>query len=198
MTPTKTDRDISAEIDQIQDREHFVHFYDKDAHLADGVARFFSSGFAQGQLAILIATPEHLQLVDSRLTESGVNLDPLKASGLYLQLDAEETLSQFMVGGRPSSARFHTTVGKLIMDASKRGAGIRAFGEMVALLWKRGQTDAAIELESLWNNLGKVYDFSLYCAYPFDVANKGNGLADICCQHSRSIGLVPKTAGSAH
>lgn len=192
LEPSRT---LLSQIDQVQDREHFVHFYDKDAHLAEGVSRYFALGVADLQTAILIATPEHTKLIDERLAESGVDVQAAKAAGLYHQFDAEETLSLFMRGGHPNAELFRTTVGKIIGDTSSRSTGIRAFGEMVAILWRRGQRDAALELEALWNNLGKIYDFSLYCAYPFDVATSTETAAhDICCKHTRTIGFAPVAA----
>jgi hypothetical protein len=36
---------------------------------------------------------------------------------------------------------------------------------MVSLLWDASLTDAAIEVEAMWNELGAQYPFSLLCAY---------------------------------
>ena len=49
--------------------------------------------------------------------------------------------------------------------AAATGRPVRAYGEMVALLWEHGDVLAAIELEELWNDLGRELDFSLLCAY---------------------------------
>ena len=43
---------------------------------------------------------------------------------------------------------------------------IRVYGEMVGLLWRRNQTGPALALESLWNDLGRREQFSLFCSYP--------------------------------
>ena len=45
---------------------------------------------------------------------------------------------------------------------------VRAFGEMVDLLWKDGNADAAIRLEELWNELATKYQYSLLCGYSVD------------------------------
>ena len=42
---------------------------------------------------------------------------------------------------------------------------IRAYGEMVDVLWKAGQTAAAIQLEMLWNQLAQTHQFALLCGY---------------------------------
>jgi hypothetical protein len=44
----------------------------------------------------------------------------------------------------------------------------RAYGEMVNVLWKNGQEAAAIRLEEYWNDLARLYPFSLFCSYMVD------------------------------
>ena len=68
--------------------------------------------------------------------------------------------------------------------------GVRAFGEMVALLWAEGNHAAAIRLEGLWNELQKSHSFSLFCAYPMGelCEEKFSGAHDsICSVHSRVL-----------
>ena len=44
----------------------------------------------------------------------------------------------------------------------------------MALLWAEGKSEAAIELEKLWNELAKTYSFSLHCAYPIQGFSRQN------------------------
>jgi len=67
---------------------------------------------------------------------------------------------------------------------------IRAYGEMVDILWRRGNLQGAIRLEELWNEFMKRYTFSLFCAYVMDGLNVeiNNGpLQAICKAHSHLI-----------
>jgi len=108
--------------------------------------------------------------------------------GQYIALDADETLSKFMVDGRPDERRFAEVIGSLIGRAANDGGRpVRAFGEMVALLWAEGRHEAAIRLEELWNDLAKSQSFSLMCAYPiagFDHEEHGDSFQRICQAHS--------------
>ena len=52
------------------------------------------------------------------------------------------------------------------LASAKAEQPVCVFGEMVWLLWDAGQVNAAIEVETLWNELGHQYPFSLLCAYP--------------------------------
>ncbi len=74
--------------------------------------------------------------------------------------------------------------------AAEGGRRVRAFGEMVALLWTEGNQAAAIRLEELWNELAQTRTFCLYCAYCLDSFGDTAHTAPfthICTQHSRVI-----------
>jgi hypothetical protein len=170
--------------------EHFVHFYQNDDRLLAEVAEFVGRGLQAGDTAIVIATATHRE----RLSRQVLRAVPhLEASSFYrdqyIALDAEETLSRFMVNGWPDEQRFTEVVGGVVRRAAQAGCGrILAFGEMVALLVEQGKTEAAIRLEELWNELGKHYSFSLFCAYPtrlFRDPAHSSAFARICHTHTR-------------
>ncbi|MEA2723961.1 MAG: hypothetical protein QOH59_1732, partial [Gemmatimonadales bacterium] len=48
-------------------------------------------------------------------------------------------------------------------------SGVRAYGEMVGLLWTAGERAAAVRLEEYWNSLLHRSNICLFCAYPIDV-----------------------------
>jgi hypothetical protein len=62
-------------------------------------------------------------------------------------------------------------VGGLVDEVAARHPGrtIRAFGEMVDVLWRRGQQEGAIALEELWNDLARTRSFALLCGYHLDI-----------------------------
>jgi hypothetical protein len=64
---------------------------------------------------------------------------------------------------------------------------IRAYGEMVNVLWKDGLTAAAIRLETLWNELAKSYDFKLLCGYSMGNLYKDAAVGEITRQHSHLL-----------
>jgi signal transduction histidine kinase len=166
---------------------HLVQFYEKEDFLYDRIADFMSDGLRGSAAAILIATRAHRDGVESRFRGRGVDLPQLSATGRYHALDAQETLSRFMVNGRPDPQRFATTIGPVIRTARGGDRRVLAFGEMVALLWAEGNRDAAIRLEDLWNGLAREETFALLCAYPikhFDDAGHAKAFADINAAHT--------------
>jgi hypothetical protein len=171
-------------------RDHVVHFYQDDADLAAKVAGYLREALRDAGAAIVIATPGHRRSFREQLAASGVDIAVHRASGAYLELDADDTLRRFLAGGTPDPARFDAAVGSVIRAAAGAGRPVRAFGEMVALLWDTGLVGAAIELEAMWNDLGRAEAFSLFCGYPLDsIADPAHShaLAQVCSQHSSVV-----------
>ena len=169
--------------------EHFVQFYQNDTFLIDEVAGFIGNGLSAGDAGIVIATHPHRVDLERRLRlPSGRERATPPYPGAYIALDAAETLAKFMIDGWPDEQRFSDTIGPLIRQAATRGNGrVRAFGEMVALLWAETKHEAAVHLEALWNKLAQTHSFSLMCAYPmhgFCQEQHGTPFLRICDAHS--------------
>ena len=77
----------------------------------------------------------HRAGLEELIKANGLDLASAKAHGQYLSLDAAETLSQFMIDGMPEPGRFHTVLGGVIASVTDGRPRVKAFGEMVALLW---------------------------------------------------------------
>ncbi|MCA1675644.1 MAG: MEDS domain-containing protein [Actinobacteria bacterium] len=166
---------------------HVVEFYESHQFLAESVRDYMVPALRGDDAVIIVATPHHRDLFDEVLRDAGIDVDAARAAGRYIDLDAEETLSIFMVDGQPSSARFDEAIGSLISQATAGGRTVRIYGEMVAVLWMEGNPAAAIALEDLWNDLGRSREFSLFCAYQvsaFDDLETSGSLRRICQQHS--------------
>jgi signal transduction histidine kinase/CheY-like chemotaxis protein len=169
---------------------HAVQFYEHETYLLDSVTQYLGSALAAESAGILIATSAHRDGVAQRLTARGLDVVGAGAQGRYVALDAQDTLSRFMVDGWPDPARFDDTVGALIAKTRERAPQVNAFGEMVALLWAQGNREAAIRLEELWNELATRMPFSLLCAYPIEVfhdTSHAKPFADMSATHSQVI-----------
>lgn len=172
--------------------DHVVQFYEDDRFLIDAVSSFLTAGMLAGESGVVIATEVHRQALSARLEAEGVDVDGACFRGRLLFLDAEETLDAFMVGSMPDADLFQATVGGAIEKRlrASTGAGLRAYGEMVDVLWKRGSIDAALRLEELWNALCDAHHFSLLCAYSmgnFYQQSDGQLLQAVCRRHSSVV-----------
>jgi CheY-like chemotaxis protein len=170
-----------------QPHEHLVHFYRSDEALVEQVTAFVAEGIGAGEAAVAIATGQHRAGLRAALALRGVDVSVLEARGQLLLLDAAETLERLLVRGAPDRGRFEGIVGPALdrLLASSSSGRLRAYGEMVNLLWRRGDIASAIALESLWNHFGRSRPFSLLCAYFSDGATADpRRHRAVLCQHS--------------
>ena len=168
--------------------------------LLNTLADYASNGFHAGDAVVIIATGKHITALNTRLKVRGLDLNPLIAADQYLALDADETLDKFMVNGMPDAAKFVEAMTAVMKRARKNGHEVRAFGEMVALLWERGNAKATMDLEDLWNKFCATQRFSLFCAYPKNGFghNAGNSVMHICSAHSKVIQANEKFPSHIH
>jgi anti-sigma regulatory factor (Ser/Thr protein kinase) len=170
---------------------HVVQFYGSDDELIDSAGDYLADGIRDGEVAVVVATAAHRAAFEAALTAKGVDFAAALSSGSYVVLDAEATMRRFLVSDWPDRGDFAATVGSLIRKASDTGRPVRVYGEMVALLWDAGHVNAAIELETLWNELASELAFSLFCAYSTrSVAGDVNldAFAEVCRLHSAVVG----------
>jgi signal transduction histidine kinase/ActR/RegA family two-component response regulator len=171
---------------------HAVQFYDDDAFLHSAVADFLEAGLHASQPAVVIATPLNREAFADRLTARGHDVAALERAGELTMLDASETLASFMVGQFPDPELFRKTVGG-VLDRCIGGrieATVRAYGEMVNVLWRDGNPEGAIRLEELWNELSQTYRFSLLCGYAmgnFYKEGHAAGFHDVCAHHGHVL-----------
>jgi hypothetical protein len=174
---------------EIAPSEHIAQFYEDDGVLLDTLLGFIGSGLKTGESAIVIATSEHLKLLEDGLEASGVDVATARSNDQYITLEAEEALARFMAKQWPDDKLFNDLVTELITRARAKGRRVRAFGEMVALLWARGDQAATIRLEYLWHQICQSQNFSLFCAYPKTgfTEDPSESIRQICAAHSRII-----------
>ena len=189
------------------DRRHAVHFYERDEELASKVAQFVAEGLRAGEAAIVVASEGHRQLYIDRLRALNIDIETALAAGTLTILDAAETLKTLMVGDRPDAERFNRVAGSRIEALCTRGGRwtkVRAFGEMVDLLWRGGNRAAALALEELWNELVARYPVDLLCAYALPGFYDGpHPMEQVCAGHSEvstavAVGnaVAPETGGA--
>jgi MEDS: MEthanogen/methylotroph, DcmR Sensory domain len=176
---------------------HVVQFYGHDEELTDRVAGYLLAALQRDGVAVVIATAAHRRAFEARLRQAGVDLAAAARSGSYLALDASDTVRVLMPGGRLDRDAFDRVVGGLIRRAGQQGRPVRAYGEMVTLLWEAGLVNAAVQLEELWDALGLRHAFSLFCGYPASsVSGAGHleAFAEVCRLHHSVVGGWPAPA----
>lgn len=186
---TGHDHGIEVFWGEIAPCEHLVQIYDEEGVFLDSLEGFVAGGLDAGDGIIVIATPVHLRVLKSRLEARGMDIDAARAGDQYIALDAVETLSRFMVDGWPDEAKFKSVVRALLSRAGGAGRRVRAFGEMVAVLWQQRHHGATVRLEHLWHRFCREETFSLLCAYPKSGFTRDAtvSIQEICDAHSRVV-----------
>jgi anti-sigma regulatory factor (Ser/Thr protein kinase) len=179
-----------SESTAISHGDHVVQFYDRDADLVAGVGEYLVDAAREGAVSVVIATQAHREAFAQRLESQGVDAAAEQRHGSLLLLDAAATLERFVCDGRVDRDAFFEVIGGVIRDAVGTGRPVRAYGEMVALLWDAGDVLAAIDLERLWNELAGGLPFSLYCAYRSESVaghEHADALHDVCGLHAAVV-----------
>ena len=170
-----------------------MQLYDDDLVLIGSLQQFLSAGLSAGDACVVIATPDHSASLTEALEATGLDMAALSAEGRFVALDARQMIATFLVEGVVDSQLFTATFGAVLERAAAGGRRVRAFGEMVALLWVDDRVAAALEVESLWNALGATHPLSLLCAYPVESFNDPAFAApfrQVCAKHTQVVPVV--------
>ena len=147
---------------------HAVQFYETDAFLIDMLDAYVGAAFDTAGSAVIVATVEHRTALERRFTDRGFDLAGATRSAAYVSLDAAELVAALFANGILDRRLFVDRVGAAVARA--RGGlavrPVRVFGEMVAILWSRGDGAGALSLEAAWTQLMREMRFALVCAYP--------------------------------
>jgi hypothetical protein len=169
--------------------EHMVQIYAQDSAFLHALEGFVAAGLRAGEGVVVIATPSHLASLEARLIAQGIDAKLASLQDQYIALDADRTLRKFMMRGWPDDVLFEQVVTELLKRAGRGGRRVRAFGEMVALLWEEGHTGATVRLEHLWHQMCHQRGFPLFCAYPRVgfTQDADMSMREICAAHSKVV-----------
>src|SRR5208282_3141372 len=177
-------------------RSHKVQFFSDDESFLVGFTRFIAGALRAGSAVVVVATESHRSSLFQRLQAQGLNIGASIEQGRYIPLDVSDTLSTFMVDDLPDSVRFRKIASDLVAGAAKAALGksprVAACGECAPFLWARGNADAAIRVEHLWDEMAKAFDRKRQRKYTIDRLT--NVLAASCltaAHRTRASGCVP-------
>lgn len=169
---------------------HVVQFCDHDVSVLDTLEAYAAGGLLLGESVVVLATGAHLGELRRRLRARGMDVANLQIYGQLVPIDAEALLRRVVADGRVDAALFTTLVSEALARARADDRPVRVFGEAVQLLWERGQSEAMLQLEQLWQGICDAEGISLLCAYRKDgfrqCASEG-AIRAICEAHGAVI-----------
>lgn len=182
---------VPSPVSPVAGHGHEAVFYSDDSCLLDAVTRFVGTALKVGNAAIVVATESHRERLLPLLETQSLNIRAAIVKGRYIEEDAADTLSTFMVDGMPDPVRFVKAFGDLIMAVAKatnrEHSRVAIFGECVHLLCAQGNAEAAIQMEKLGNQLTQSYNVDILCGYRLSSFHQGQGshiFERICTEHS--------------
>jgi hypothetical protein len=169
--------------------DHLIQVYETDEVMIETLTGFVETGLDLGDCSVVFVTPPHMAALNDKLKSRGIDVDNVIAEDRYIPIDAEETLSKFMVNDSLDEVLFKQTMAPIFDRCRSTQRVVRAGGEMVALLAAQGNWDATIQLERLWEEIHEKKPFSICCLYPKGIVDGGvkTSVALICAKHSKMI-----------
>ena len=151
--------------EQATARRHGVQFFDDAQSRSEAVASFLHDGLDHGARLLIVQTKEHWQATARLLAGRRVPIEAAAQSGRLTVLDATDTAALVGRVDALGSERFDRSIGALVRQLSSRARSLRVYGEVVDVLAERGDLDAALRLEALWNALIAHVPMALLCGY---------------------------------
>jgi hypothetical protein len=154
-------------------RDHIVQLYQDQQFLNRAVCRFAATALANGEGVILVPTAAHWDAFRPRLEAEGVDTTAAQASGQLTVVDADELLPQFMRDAMPDAPVFLGLAADVIAKARDGGRyqKVRWWGEMVNVLWERGDVAASMDLEDQFDRLAHEHEIAIFCSFVMDNFN---------------------------
>ena len=151
--------------------DHIVQLYQDQDFLGRAVCRFGGAALANGEGFLLAATLAHWNAWRPRLEAEGVDVAAAQEHGQITVLDAEELLSHFIRDGMPDPPTFLGLAADIVGQARAGGRypRVRWWGEMVNVLWERGNVTASMNLEDLFDQyVAKKDGVAIACGFLMD------------------------------
>jgi len=154
-------------------RDHIVQLYQDQSFLNRAVCRFAAAAIANGEGVILVPTEAHWAAFRPRLEAEGVDIEATQRKGQLTVVDADTLLPQFMRNAMPDAPVFLGLASDVITRARDNGRypRVRWWGEMVNVLWERGDVAASMALEDQFDRLAHEHEIAIFCSFVMDNFN---------------------------
>ena len=170
LVPMTTSQPWDRVVVDAASHEHIVQLYQDQDFLNRAVCRFAGAALANGEGLILVPTLTHWNAFRPRLEAEGVDVEAALARGQLTVVDADQFLPRFIRDAMPDSPVFLGLAGEVIEKAHAGGRykKVRWWGEMVNVLWERGDVAASMALEDLFDQIGREHEIALFCSFVMD------------------------------
>jgi hypothetical protein len=170
---------------------HAVLFQAHDSHYMDEVSQLVAATLRSGEQVVIVTNEATRTGVAQRLLARKIDLAMLAEQGQYVAQDSALALSHVMLEGRPDRERVAAMIHGLdllrLAVPNRPRSRLTIVGDMSASLCGKGDFEAALELERIWDELTRALPFFTICTYPiecFENSEALNLLSNVCAAHS--------------
>jgi len=147
--------------------DHQIHFYPDEPSLVNGLAHVMAKALQADKAVIAILTERHRLEIIHLLESRRIAVEAMRSEGRFICLDAAEIMRDCVVNGRLDAPRMFDSALEIIESLREAypDAGIVACGEGAGVLCAQGHGQAAVQMEKLWDAMGRRFSLELFCAY---------------------------------
>lgn len=180
--------DFKIHSHRLSPQNHICEFYPSAEARIKSLCNFIVPGIIKDEAVVVIATFENLLMLRNTLILYAIDIDEVVKSGQLVLLNAQKTLEQFIRQDHIDYMLFFNLMCNLLDDLKEKFHGIRAYGEMVDVLYQTKSLELTLELEQLWADISLQYNFSLLCGYTAESFRGNHGhIKKICTTHTHLI-----------
>jgi hypothetical protein len=134
-----------------------------DDGVVTSVADYLGDGLARGERVLVIATDTRTKRLVDALVGMGFDVAKARSTGQLTLLDVDDLLDEVTRGGTIDRVRFARCVSAILEGLTQGGRRLRAYGELVEVLFGSGRDETALEVETIWNELAALHAVALLC-----------------------------------
>jgi hypothetical protein len=171
---------------------HLVQIYDNDEFLVRAVGHFAAEGLRRGEVVALTGTAAHVKDIRRALTSLDIDTQAAEQrEQLMVVSDAEAAAQAILKDGLPDAELFHDLTTPVIekAKADARYSGMRWWGELSNIYYRRGDMRAVLLDEDAGDEAVRRHGIALLCTLEYDRfdASGYDTLHGVCCRHSHVI-----------
>lgn len=180
--------EFKAQSHLLSPQNHICEFYSSAEARIKSLCNFIVPGIIKDEAVVVVATFENLLMLKNTLILYAIDVDEVVNSGQLVLLNAHKTLEKFIRNDHIDYMLFFNLMTQMLDELQEKFVGIRAYGEMVDVLYETKSLDLTLELEQLWSGLSLQYHFNLMCGYTAEnFRGHHSHIKKICSSHTHLI-----------
>lgn len=157
--------------------------------------RFLLEGAARGDAIVLLGEGAANDSIEAASSGLGIDLAALRQAGRWHRADAAALVASATGVGGVNLDMVEAALRQVLARAGQGGRRVRAYGELVSVLWTSGRRDEAVALEQRWERLLAEAPVELFCGYAIALTDDDFTLTEVEALLALHGAVEPAAAG---